>query len=82
MLQKVVRKTALILEELKNMIIDIKATMNSDPITFVYDDPHESSPLIPVHFLVRKHLMSLASVILSNEKIFTNWDPLITSFNY
>ncbi|XP_054709780.1 uncharacterized protein LOC129219413 [Uloborus diversus] len=51
-LRKIVGRSSLSLNELETVFIEIEATINSRPITYVYDDPSEPSPLTPAHFLV------------------------------
>lgn len=58
-------ETSLTLEVLETMIIETESTINSRPLTFVYNNPHIPSTLTPAHFLVGKRLMSLSSTKLS-----------------
>ncbi|GFR03317.1 alpha-tocopherol transfer protein [Trichonephila clavata] len=48
--------------------------INSRPITYIYDDPSEPSPLTPAHFLIGKRLLSLPVTRVSRED-FTGSRP-------
>ncbi|GFR15106.1 peptidoglycan recognition protein 1 [Trichonephila clavata] len=48
--------------------------INSRPITYIYDDPSEPSPLTPAHFLIGKRLLSLPITRVSRED-FTGSRP-------
>ncbi|GFR24024.1 integrase catalytic domain-containing protein [Trichonephila clavata] len=51
-LQKIIGCSSLSLNELETVFIEIEAMINSRPITYIYDDPSEPSPLTPAHFLI------------------------------
>ncbi len=58
-LRKVLGKALLCMEELQTVLVEIEAIINSRPLTYIFDNPMEPSPLTPSHFLVGKRLTSL-----------------------
>ncbi|KAL1282334.1 hypothetical protein QQF64_001137 [Cirrhinus molitorella] len=52
-------RASLSYEELTSLLTEIEATINSRPLTFVYNDLQEPQPLTPAHFLVGKRLTTL-----------------------
>ncbi|GBN86693.1 NADH dehydrogenase [ubiquinone] iron-sulfur protein 2, mitochondrial, partial [Araneus ventricosus] len=51
--------------------------INSRPITYIYDDPSEPSPLTPAHFLIGKCLLSLPVTRVSREELIGSRNSLI-----
>lgn len=56
-LRKVMRRASLSFEELSSLLAE--ATINSRPLTFVYNELEEPQPLTRAHFLLGKRLSSL-----------------------
>ncbi|GBM17523.1 hypothetical protein AVEN_198026-1 [Araneus ventricosus] len=76
-LRKIVGRSSLSLSELETLFIEIEAMINSRPITYIYDDPSEPSPLIPAHFLIGKRLLSLPVTRVSREELIGSRNSLI-----
>ncbi|XP_064470242.1 uncharacterized protein LOC135384995 [Ornithodoros turicata] len=58
-LKKVLGRRLLDAEEMRTVLTEVEAVVNSRPITFIYVDRAEGTPLSPAHFLVGKRLTSL-----------------------
>lgn len=58
-LKKVLGRSYLKFEELITVLTEVEAVLNSRPLTFVYSEVSEPSPLTPAHFLVGKRLTTL-----------------------
>lgn len=58
-LKKVMGRASLSFEEMTSLLAEAEATINSRPLTFVYNEPEEPQPLTPAHFLIGKRLCSL-----------------------
>ena len=58
-LKKTLGKTSLNYPELETVLIEVEATLNSRPLTYLYNDVDEPSPLTPGHFLMGKRVISL-----------------------
>ena len=80
-LRKVLGKTSLSIAELETVLIETEAVINSRPITFVYNDPQEPSPLTPAHFLVERRLLALPAVRIENENVTSARQNLIKTYN-
>ncbi|GBN79620.1 hypothetical protein AVEN_240820-1 [Araneus ventricosus] len=76
-LRKIVGRSSLSLSELETLFIEIEAMINSRPITYIYDDPSEPSPLTPAHFLIGKRLLSLPVTRVSREELIGSRNSLI-----
>ncbi|GFQ75068.1 thioredoxin [Trichonephila clavata] len=60
-LRKIIGHSSLSSNELETVFIEIEAMINSRPITYIYDDPSEPSPLTPAHFLIGKMVHAVTS---------------------
>lgn len=58
-LKRVLGKASLSFEELLTMQAEIKAVLNSRPLSYLLYDAPEPQPLTPAHFLVGERLTSL-----------------------
>lgn len=52
-------RASLSFEEMTSLLAEVEATINSQPLTFVYNEPDEPQPLTPAHFLIGSRLCSL-----------------------
>ena len=52
-------RASLSFEELSSLLAEVETTINSRPLTFVYNEPEEPQPLTPAHFLIGRRLCSL-----------------------
>ncbi|GBN45008.1 hypothetical protein AVEN_12180-1 [Araneus ventricosus] len=81
-LKKIIGKSSLSIKELETVFSEIEAIINSRPITYLYNEPSEPSPLTPSHFLVGKRLMSLPVVQPKIEELSINRNSLEKRFKY
>ncbi|XP_042900642.1 uncharacterized protein [Parasteatoda tepidariorum] len=81
-LKKIIGKSSLTLKELETVFLEIEAMINSRPITYLYNEPSEPSPLTPSHFLVGKRLMSLPVVKYKPNDLIVNRDSLTKRYKY
>lgn len=82
-LRKIVGRSTLSLNELETVFIEIEAMINSRPITYVYDEPTEPSPLTPAHFLIGKRLLSLpVSRTTSEDLLVSSRNSLVKKFKH
>ncbi|KAE8287221.1 hypothetical protein D5F01_LYC15190 [Larimichthys crocea] len=58
-LKKVMGRASLSYEEMTSLLAEAEATINSRPLTFVYNEPEEPQPLTPAHFLIGRRITSL-----------------------
>lgn len=58
-LRKVMGRASLNFEEMTSLLAEVEATINSRPLTFVYNEAEEPQPLTPAHFLIGRRLCSL-----------------------
>lgn len=58
-LRKVMGRASLSFEEITSLLAEVEATINSRPLTFVYNEPEEPQPLTPAHFLIGRRLSAL-----------------------
>ncbi|XP_064472437.1 uncharacterized protein LOC135386462 [Ornithodoros turicata] len=58
-LRKTLGRNSFTFEQLNTILIEIEATINSRPLTYISDDPRDFSPLCPSHVLVWKRLTQL-----------------------
>ncbi|XP_035226631.1 uncharacterized protein LOC118198964, partial [Stegodyphus dumicola] len=58
------------------------AIINSRPITYVYNDPSEPSPLTPAHFLIGKRLLSLPVTRVCREDLIGSRHSLIKRYKH
>ncbi|KAF8791614.1 hypothetical protein HNY73_006455 [Argiope bruennichi] len=61
---------------------EIEAIVNSRPITYLYNEPSEPSPLTPSHFLIGNRLASLPVIQSKIEKLNVNRDSLTKRIKY
>ncbi|GFQ83533.1 integrase catalytic domain-containing protein [Trichonephila clavata] len=80
-LRKIIGRSSLSLNELETVFIEIEAMINSRPITYIYDDPSEPSPLTPAHFLIGKRLLSLPVTRVSREDLTGSRLSLLKRYN-
>lgn len=78
-LRKTLGKARLTYEELETLLIEIEATINSRPISYVYDGPGEPAPLTPAHFLIGRRLTSLPSQNYLNSETLSATKEALTS---
>ncbi|XP_015917645.2 uncharacterized protein [Parasteatoda tepidariorum] len=76
-LRKIVGRSSLSLVELETVFVEIEAMMNSRPITYLYTDPSEPSPLTPAHFLVGKRLLSLPPTRISKVDLLGSRESIV-----
>ncbi|GFQ69373.1 integrase catalytic domain-containing protein [Trichonephila clavata] len=69
-LRKIIGRSSLSLNELETVFIEIEAMINSRPITYIYDDPSEPSPLTPAHFLIVTCQFKVDDVVLIHDDRF------------
>lgn len=81
-LRKIVGRSSLTLSELETIFIEIEAIINSRPITYIYDDPAEPSPLTPAHFLIGNRLISLPVIRISQEDLIGSRNSLIKRYKH
>lgn len=53
-------RASLSFEVLSSLLTEVEVTINSRPLTFIYNEPEEPQPLTQAHFLIGKWLYSLA----------------------
>jgi hypothetical protein len=58
-LKRVLGQSCLRFEELSTVLAEVEAVLNSRPLTPVYDDALDPSPLTPAHFLIGRRIASL-----------------------
>ncbi|GFQ76926.1 integrase catalytic domain-containing protein [Trichonephila clavata] len=56
--------------------------INSRPITYIYDDPSEPSPLTPAHFLIGKRLLYLPVTRVSREDLTGSRPSLLKRYRH
>ena len=61
-------KSLLTLDELHTIMIEIEAILNSRPLTYVYDDQREPSPISPSLLLTGSSLLSLPDPLRAEEE--------------
>ena len=66
-LKKSIGRCLLDIEELTTVITEVEAVINSRPVTYVYNELEEGSPLTPAHLLCGKRLISIPDVPKRNE---------------
>lgn len=81
-LKKIIGKSSLSLKELETVFIEIEAMINSRPITYLYNEASEPSPLTPSHFLVGKRVMSLPVFKHNNDDLNVNRNTLAKRYKY
>ena len=77
---KVLGNTKLSYLELEVVLFEVKNTLNSRPLTYIYEDLSEE-PLTPSHFLHNRRLSHLSSNVYF-ESDFANHDKLSKRFSY
>ncbi|XP_055944124.1 uncharacterized protein LOC129975174 [Argiope bruennichi] len=81
-LKKIIGKSSLSFKELETIFLEIEAIVNSRPITYMYNEPSEPSPLTPSHFLIGKRLASLPVIQSKIEELNVNRDSLTKRIKY
>ncbi|KAF8768276.1 hypothetical protein HNY73_021115 [Argiope bruennichi] len=81
-LKKIIGKSSLSFKELETIFLEIEAIVNSRPITYLYNEPSEPSPLTPSHFLIGKRLASLPVIQSKIEELNVNRDSLTKRIKY
>ncbi|KRX13015.1 Tigger transposable element-derived protein 6, partial [Trichinella nelsoni] len=61
-LKKVLGNTRLEEDELRTVLCEIEARINSRPLTFVGDDPNDPNPLTPFHFLIGREFRNVHEI--------------------
>ncbi|XP_055605543.1 uncharacterized protein LOC129753723 [Uranotaenia lowii] len=56
---KVMKETALSIEDMTTLLVQVEACLNSRPLTKMSDDPDDLEPLTPAHFLIGSSLQSI-----------------------
>ncbi|KRZ85858.1 hypothetical protein T08_7221 [Trichinella sp. T8] len=62
LLKKVLGNTRLEEDELRTVLCEIEARINSRPLNFVGDDPNDPNPLTPFHFLIRREYRNVHNI--------------------
>ncbi|KRX39787.1 hypothetical protein T05_5703 [Trichinella murrelli] len=62
LLKKVLGNTRLEEDELRTVLCEIEARINSRPLTFVGDDPNDPNPLTPFHFLIGREYRNVHNI--------------------
>lgn len=81
-LRKILGKTSLSTSELETVLVEIESVVNSRPITFVYNDPNEPSPISPSHFLVGERLTSAPPCKLNFDPSCNSRKLFVKKYNY
>lgn len=81
-LRKVIGRSSLSMCELETLFVEIEGMINCRPITYVYNDPNEPSPLTPSHFLVGKRLLSLPSNKITSEDLVGSRKSILKRYKY
>lgn len=71
-LKKVLGTASLNFTEMATVLTQVEAVVNSRPITFVYNEPNEPSPLTPAHFLIGRRLRALPNRRVKQSETFNN----------
>ncbi|KAL0146824.1 hypothetical protein M9458_057763, partial [Cirrhinus mrigala] len=58
-LRMVLGRASITFEEMSTLLMEVEATLNSRPLTFVHNEVDEPQPLTPAHFLVSERLTAL-----------------------
>ena len=58
-LKKVIGRSSLTIDEMQTVLTEVEAMVNSRPLTFISDDPDETSYLTPASFLIGRPVTSL-----------------------
>ena len=61
--------------ELNTILIEVKAVLNSRPLTYPYVDINNASPLTPSHFLCGHRLLTLPDTTVSNKELDPDYIP-------
>ena len=67
--------------ELETTLLEIEASVNSRPLTFVGDEVDFTAPLTPAHFLVGR-LLTGGAVKVSMDDPLVNWTDLVTMLEH
>ena len=67
-LKKAIGKALLFMDELITIITEIEAVINSRPLTYLYSEIEEDSPLNPTHFLCGRRLTSIPECSKNKEE--------------
>ncbi|KRZ51812.1 hypothetical protein T02_2473 [Trichinella nativa] len=62
LLKKVLGNTRLEEDELRTVLCEIEARINSKPLNFVGDDPNDPNPLTPFHFLIGREYRNVHNI--------------------
>lgn len=81
-LKKILGKATLNYQEMETVLAETEAAINSRPLTFVFNEASEPSPLSPAHFLVGKRLTSLPPQYSSKEIVPSNREELTKRYKY
>ncbi|XP_054717305.1 uncharacterized protein LOC129226700 [Uloborus diversus] len=65
-LRKSIGRSSLTLSELETLLVEVEAMINSRPLTYVYSEFEEPSPLTPAHFLIGKRAMCLPVIKIND----------------
>ena len=65
-LRKNLGRSSLTHSELETFLVEVEAIYNSRPLTFIYSDLEEPSPLTPAHLLIGKRLLGLPAIRLND----------------
>jgi hypothetical protein len=63
-LKRTLGRASLRFEELRTLLVEVEAVVNSRPLTYQYDNPEEGSELTPAHFLLGRPQGGLLDVQL------------------
>ena len=64
-IQKIIEKALLSYEELSTLLIEVETVLNSHPLTYVYRENDESTPLTPKYFLnILEKKLTIQSTLL------------------
>jgi len=73
-LKKVLGRAHINLLTLQTLVVEVEATLNDRPLTYVSSDPHDPVPITPAYLLYGRRLTSLPYRHVEEDKLI---DPII-----